>query len=50
MRVGTGSAVQHRKQVVILQNLTSLMDSECGGVCGGCLVMGGGLVNIMFLI
>ena len=29
-----GCATQ-RRQVVILQHLTTLMDSDCNGVCGG---------------
>ena len=37
---GEGCATQ-RRQVVILQHLTTLMDSDCNGVCGGNLVMGG---------
>ena len=37
---GKGSAVQHRKQVVILQHPTTLMDSDCNGVCGRDLVKG----------
>ena len=38
---GTGRAVQQRRQVVILQHLTMLMDSDCEQVCGGDLVKGG---------
>ena len=30
-----------RRQVVTLQHLTTLMDSDCKGVCGGDLIMGG---------
>ena len=36
---GEGCGTQ-RRQVVILQHLTMLMDSDCSGVCGGDL--GGG--------
>ena len=32
-----GCATQ-RRQVVILQHLTSLMDSDCNGICAGDLV------------
>ena len=35
-----GCATQ-RRQVVILQHLTNLMDSDCEGVCGGDLANGG---------
>ena len=35
-----GCATQ-RRQVVILQHLAMLMDSDCNGVCGGDLIMGG---------
>ena len=37
---GEGCATQ-RRQVVILQHLTMLMDSDCEWVCGGYLVKGG---------
>ena len=43
-----GCATQ-RRLVVILQHLTTLMDSDCIGVGGG-LAEGGSLVNIMFFI
>ena len=36
---GEGSITQ-RRQVVILQHLTMLMDSDCNGVCDGDLIMG----------
>ena len=35
-----GCATQ-RRQVVILQHLTTQMDHDCEGVCGGDLVKGG---------
>ena len=35
-----GCAIQ-RRQVVILQHLTMLMDSDCNGVCRWDLVKGG---------
>ena len=38
---GTGRAVQQRRQVVILQHLTTLIDSDYNGVRGGHLVKGG---------
>ena len=44
-----GCATQ-RRQVVILQHLTTLMDSDYNGVCRGGLGDGGSLVNIMFLM
>ena len=37
---GEGSTTQ-RRQVVILQHLTTLTDSDCNGVCGGDLIIGG---------
>ena len=37
---GEGCATQ-RRQVVILQHHTMLMDSDCEQVCGGVLVKGG---------
>ena len=37
---GEGCATQ-RRQVGILQHLTTLMDSDCNGVCGGDLIIGG---------
>ena len=42
-----------RRQVVILQHLTTPMPRDCEGLCGGDLVNGGGgksLGNIMFLM
>ena len=30
-----GGFATERRQVVILQHLTMLMDSDCNGVCGG---------------
>ena len=47
---GTGRAVQQRRQVVILQDLTTLMDSDCNAVYGLLLVMWGSLINIMLLM
>ena len=44
-----GCATQ-RRQVVILQHLTTLMDTDCDRVCGGGLGQGGNLVNIMFFM
>ena len=38
-RHSEGCATQ--RQVVSLQHLTTLMDSDCNGVCGGDLVKGG---------
>ena len=35
-----GSTAQ-RRQAVTLWHLTTLMDSDCNGVCGGDLTMGG---------
>ena len=35
-----------RRQVVSLQHLTTLMDSDCNGVCVGVLGEGGSLVTI----
>ena len=29
-----------RREVMILWHLTTLMDSDCNGVCGGDLIMG----------
>ena len=37
---GEGCTTQ-RRQVVILQHLTMLMDRDCNGVCWGDLVKGG---------
>ena len=39
-RHAEGGTTQKR-QVVTLQHLTTLMDSDCNGVCGGDLIMGG---------
>ena len=36
---GVGSTTQ-RRQVVILYHLTTLMDSDYNGVCGGNLIVG----------
>ena len=46
---GEGCTTQ-RGQVVILQHLTTQMDSDCEGVCCGGLGKGGNLVNIMFFL
>ena len=34
-------SIAERRQVVTLYHLTTLMNSDCNGVCGGDLIMGG---------
>jgi len=55
--VGRGGGGAHRedcatqsRRVVILQHPTTLMDSDCHGVCGGGLGEGGSRGNIMFFM
>ena len=43
-------SIAQRRQVVTLQHLTTLMDSDCNGVCGEGLGEGGSLVTIMFFM
>ena len=40
----------HRRQVVILQHLTTLMDSDRNGVFGGNLIIGGNVLTTMLLL
>ena len=51
--VGVGhreECATQRRQVVSLQHLTMLMDSDCNGVYGEDLGEGGSLVTIMFFM